>query len=281
MTLPKQRQQHADPPAALETQSPSMVIYVVLLLIATLLVVVSLAIDDDKWSGLLSNMATEIFGSVLILIIVDHRIRQSDVRLIRGLTGRLNSALWSVFSQDAAVVRYCQVLDAALNKVRPQTYFHRKSLDSLEKRNPAGFVLLGDAGLGKTTLLQHIATRLSRSAIAEPRTARVPVLIPGRDLLPKRWSESISAHMNAYSWMSSNRVESLMKAGRVSVLLDGLDESPDRETLLAELRAFREEYPGNQIIMSARPYLECALEGLPTIAIQPLTPAEVEQFHKL
>jgi predicted NACHT family NTPase len=237
------------------------------------------------------NLATEILGSVILLIIVDHRIRRDDMRLIRGLTGRLNSVFWIVFSTRAAVVRYCQVLDAALYKVRPETYFHRKSLDNLEETHHEGFVLKGDARSGKTTVLQHIAMRLAREALAKPhepdgetakpKEPRVPVLIPGRDLLPQPLSESIRTHMNAYSWMSRSRIESLMQAGRLTLLLDGVDESPNRDRLKAELQKFRAKFPGNQVIVSARPYIQFSLDELPTISIEPMTPAEIEEFLKL
>ena len=280
MALPKQRQKHAHPPASFETAAPSLAIYAILLLTAVLLIILGFSVEE-KWGGLWINLATEILGSVILLILVDHRIRRDDMRLIRGWTGRLTSVFWIVFSPKAAVVRYCQVLDAALYKVRPETYFHRQSLDYLEHNHPAGFVLSGDAGMGKTTVLQDIAMRLARGAIAEPQTARVPVLIPGRDLLPERWLESIRSHMTAYSWMSRSRIESLLKAGRLALLLDGVDESPNRERLKSELQKFRDDFPGNQVIVSARPYIDFSLDDLPTIYIEPMTPAESEEFHKL
>jgi hypothetical protein len=290
MAYPKTKQKHAAPPPSFETAAPSLVIYAILLLAALLLITLGFSVEE-KWGGLWINLATEILGSVILLIIVDHRIRRDDMRLIRGLTGRLNSVFWIVFSTRAAVVRYCQVLDAALYKVRPETYFHRKSLDNLEETHHEGFVLKGDARSGKTTVLQHIAMRLAREALAKPhepdgetakpKEPRVPVLIPGRDLLPQPLSESIRTHMNAYSWMSRSRIESLMQAGRLTLLLDGVDESPNRDRLKAELQKFRAKFPGNQVIVSARPYIQFSLDELPTISIEPMTPAEIEEFLKL
>ena len=125
MAYPKTKQKHAAPPPSFDTAAPSLAIYAILLLAAALLIAAGFA-SGQGWGDLWVNLATEILGSVILLIIVDHRIRRDDMRLIRGLTGRLNSVFWIVFSTRAAVVRYCQVLDAALYKVRPETYFHRE-----------------------------------------------------------------------------------------------------------------------------------------------------------
>jgi hypothetical protein len=282
MSLPEQRQSDPNPPGVIEAANPSLLLYAVLLGLAALMIVIAFCTAPPDWPALFLNLSTEVIGAVILLIIVDRRIRQSDLRLIQGLSVRAQNRFWVLFAPDTAfVARYSAIFNAQLDVVRPHPFFRRVSLDRIEERHSAGFVLAADAGIGKTATLQDIAVRLARTAITTPRSAPVPVLLPMHRWIPNDLVDSIAETLNSYSTVSKRTVHRLIELGRIVVLADGVDESPNHKEFKAELDRFRNRFPKIQVIVSTRPYLGFSIDGLPVISIDPLTRQETEDFIKL
>ncbi len=118
------------------------------------------------------------------------------------------------------------------------------------------WVVLGDPGAGKTTLLRHLAASLAR----ERPGRRVPVF----DSLPRlmRQREWLFDRIERQLARAGHRakrlgavLEEAVRAGRLVLLLDGLDEVPredrgDAESLLKDLSG---RWPKAPIIVSSRP----------------------------
>lgn len=132
------------------------------------------------------------------------------------------------------------------------------SLLSLLRDPPEGatnrWVVKGDPGSGKTTLLRHVAWALATDPAAPlvPLYASLPSLqsVDG-DLLRRaerrirqRGLEGLSAALSG-----------LGQAGRLVVLLDGLDEVPaaERDAALGDLREIAARWPQSRVVVSSRP----------------------------
>jgi hypothetical protein len=281
MSLPEQRQSDPTPPSSIEAANPSLSLYAVLLGLALMMIAIAFLIKPPDWPALFLNLATEVIGAIILLIVVDRRIRQSDIRLIQGLSGRAQSRFRDLFWPDTSfVARYSAIFSAQLDAVRPHPYFRRVSLDRIECRYTTGFVLAGDAGMGKTATLQDIALRVARVAIKTPSNAPVPVLLPMHRWLPNDLVNSITETLNSYSKISKRTVHRLIATDRLVVLADGVDESPNHDIFKTELELFRQRFPRIQVIVSSRPYLGFSIDGLPVISIEPLTHEESEEFLK-
>jgi len=142
-------------------------------------------------------------------------------------------------------------------------------------------LLRGDAGSGKTTLVQWLAVTAAREGL------HIPYVLPLRTLI--RTSELPSPHgfLKAVSCPHTppdGWTERVLAAGRGLVLVDGLDEIPaadrnrTRDWLLSLIHAF----PGNRWLLTSRPTAVrpdwLAGEGFHELLLSPMRRAEVATF---
>lgn len=119
-------------------------------------------------------------------------------------------------------------------------------------------VILGQPGIGKTTLLQFLALRCSQGQF-QPH--RVPLFIALRERIPplpksEPFDLETHIHQQAIGWgLTQNQVETLLHQGRLLVLLDGLDEiqTADREHLCIQIQQLAATYPQLGVIVTTRP----------------------------
>ncbi|MGW2642181.1 NACHT domain-containing protein [Streptomyces sp. NPDC001348] len=142
-------------------------------------------------------------------------------------------------------------------------------------------LLRGDAGSGKTTLVQWLAVTAARTG------DRVPYVLPLRTLIrtgplptPADFLKPVSCPLTPpEGW-----AERVLTAGRALVLVDGLDEIPaaDRNRTRDWLRALLQAYPGNHWLVTSRPTAVrpdwLAQEGFRELALAPMRRSEVRTF---
>ena len=109
-------QPEPSPPPATAAASPSLWLYFILLLVAAGLTWLAFAIQGHAdWPGLLVNLAAGLVGSVVILVLIDRRLRASELEALRRLPTRTAGRLsWLVFPTKRASSRYVQRLLIAL-----------------------------------------------------------------------------------------------------------------------------------------------------------------------
>ncbi|MEU0054252.1 NACHT domain-containing protein [Streptomyces sp. NPDC006309] len=142
-------------------------------------------------------------------------------------------------------------------------------------------LLRGDAGSGKTTLVQWLAVTAAREA------DRVPYVLPLRTLIrtgplpaPADFLRAVSCPLTPpEGW-----TDRVLTAGRGLVLLDGLDEIPaaDRHRTRDWLRSLLTAYPGNAWLLTSRPTAVRAdwltQEGFGEMTLAPMRRPEVATF---
>ncbi|CAL9506958.1 NACHT domain-containing protein [Streptomyces sp. enrichment culture] len=142
-------------------------------------------------------------------------------------------------------------------------------------------LLRGDAGSGKTTLVQWLAVTAARDG------DRVPYVLPLRTLTRAGTLPSPAAFLTAVGCPLTppeGWAERVLGAGRGLVLVDGLDEIPaaerhrTRDWLLALIRAF----PGNRWLLTSRPTAVradwLATEGFRELSLAPMRRSDVTTF---
>ncbi|MFE7898230.1 NACHT domain-containing protein [Streptomyces sp. NPDC057424] len=142
-------------------------------------------------------------------------------------------------------------------------------------------LLRGDAGSGKTTLVQWLAVTAARDA------ARIPFVLPLRTLVRSGALPAPTAFLTAVGCPLAppeGWTERVLTAGRGLILVDGLDEIPasdrhrTRDWLLALIHAF----PGNHWLLTSRPTAVrpdwLATEGFRELTLAPMRRADVTTF---
>lgn len=156
--------------------------------------------------------------------------------------------------------------------------------------------LRGEAGTGKTTLLQWVAVRAALRDFEEPLTEwnnLVPFLVRLRTYAgsqlpgPEDFLADIGRHIAEE--MPTGWVHEKLRAGQAVVLVDGIDELPESERAPARswLRDLLDSFPDSRFIVTSRPaaVTEAWLdrEEFDPAEIQPMTwsdvQALVEQWH--
>jgi len=112
-------------------------------------------------------------------------------------------------------------------------------------------MVVGKPGSGKTTYLQRVVTECNAGKL---QAHRIPVLIRLRDFVKDggEVAYALKPYLEKY-WQLSD-AESLLKQGRVLVLLDGLDEvaGEDGKNITDEIKKFARDYPQVQVIVTCR-----------------------------
>lgn len=279
------KQPDPQPPIALGEHSPSLSLYVVLLVVAGILILLAFSVQQPDWAGLSVNLATEIIGAVIILIIVDRRLRSSELKAIRDYAESSSVRFASIFSPDIRdVLRYAKALDNELGRIRPKPYFERSILESLFERQPSGFLLCGVAGSGKSTLLQAIALKQVENVLRRPQSEKIPIFFPARLWRDGKISDQVWELARQYSKLKKERFYKWLARGRLVLILDGLDESAQPKVMLQKIRELKARYPDTVLVASCRshflPHATPFLD-LQTVEMPNLSKDEAEVFIRL
>jgi predicted NACHT family NTPase len=172
--------------------------------------------------------------------------------------------------------------------------FNRVGLGAIEQKQIPGMQavetysklrVLGKPGVGKTTFLQHLAIQCDRGEFAADQ---VPIFI-----LLKEFAEESSRKgvFNLFDYVcqtflaagitSSSTIDTLLKAGRVLLLLDGMDEvlSQDIAAVLKEIRKFSDQYHHNRFVVTCRSAAQkLRLRGFTDVEIAPFTQTQIITF---
>ncbi|MGW6056944.1 NACHT domain-containing protein [Streptomyces sp. NPDC055189] len=157
-------------------------------------------------------------------------------------------------------------------------------------------LLRGEAGSGKTTLVQWLAVSAARQDLGNDSTAylydRIPYVLPLRTLTrnggrlpaPKGFLTAVGSPLAGEQpdgWEAR-----VLRAGRALVLVDGIDEIPytERARTRIWLRDLIEAYPGNRWLVTSRPSAIreewLADEGFTELTLSSMSKAEVSDFIK-
>ncbi len=144
--------------------------------------------------------------------------------------------------------------------------------------------VLGKPGVGKTTFLQHLAIGCNQGTFAPDL---VPIFITLRNFAEEsRNSDHSILHYIRQESISCgiedpDSIETLLDAGRVMLLLDGLDEikRDESNTVIKKIRFFCDKYHKNRFVVTCRiASQKLQLRGFTDVEIAPFTQKQITAF---
>ena len=123
---------------------------------------------------------------------------------------------------------------------------------------PGNVVILGEPGIGKSTLLRYLAANCAES---NSDAALLPLLVPLREIAGGEGEDSLFTEVAARSSqnalqipMPSGFFQRALDEGRCLVCLDALDEVPlsDRRRVTGKVEQLVRLYPGSRFVVTSR-----------------------------
>lgn len=180
---------------------------------------------------------------------MSHPIGLSDiytnVNILEKITGRRHKEI-------AELMQECSSEDFERFGMGRITQERVLGLDAVEKY--AKLIILGKPGAGKTTFLKYVALQCN---VGKFQDNYVPVFVTLKDFAEAAKKLELLEYINqqfASCGIAATQVVSLLKQGKVLVLLDGLDEvrEDDIHHVLKEIRDFSNHFRDNRFIITCR-----------------------------
>jgi hypothetical protein len=260
---------------------PSLLTYLIMFALGSALIGVAQYLYSD-WPGVLVNLGSSLISAVVLLILIDRRLRQSEIDALLGIPQRVGMALtFSLVWRRRKLYKFNLLQLRALEPLTGGKII----LDSLEElvQQPGGFVLMGEPGTGKTTLLQMLCAHRSRAHKADYRAA-IPIFYAASRWLPDRptLDGAILEYLRGIVPISKRAFARSLNKEKVILIIDGADEifRPGKfDRFSGEVARLSAAYPRVIWIVSSRPSHPNPIPSLPAIDVKRLTDSELEDLQ--
>ncbi|GJD19581.1 signal transduction protein with Nacht domain, putative [Rivularia sp. IAM M-261] len=160
-------------------------------------------------------------------------------------------------------------------------------LDAVAKYSK--LMILGKPGAGKTTFLKHLALLCIKGKFQENR---IPLFITLKDFAEAPNQPNLFAYLIQILFKYAiktrkdadiNSIEQLLKQGKLLVLLDGLDEvrETDSVRVLNQIQYFTTDYPASQFVITCRiAAREYIFEHFTEVEVADFNDEQIESFSK-
>jgi energy-coupling factor transporter ATP-binding protein EcfA2 len=174
-------------------------------------------------------------------------------------------------------------------QIKQEPEFQQIPVTTILNRREQLFLLLGEAGSGKSTAVKHLAYLLVTKGLKfDQQDLKIPVLLRAVDI-SKASSSLVAICSDETKRITNSNNPSFsnndLVSGRVAVFIDALDELSDdvaREGVLTAVDEFHANYPKCQIVITSRNYsftkTLAQLQAFETYRISPINYQQAERI---
>lgn len=168
--------------------------------------------------------------------------------------------------------------------------FEQIPITALPNRREALFLVLGDAGSGKSTSLRRLAYVIAgRSLHADKDPVVIPILLRAPDIWRQFPSPLLELCADETRLVTRSDAESFtgedLRSGKVVLLIDALDELAEdeaRRSVVTSIAEFHKAYPACKVIVTSREYAFVkAIEELTPFTTFRLSPIDYKQAEQI
>jgi predicted NACHT family NTPase len=216
---------------------------------------------------------------ILQLLDIHHPVNLDDIYVDVNILKELASQQWGELTtlNDLALTEFDRV---GVGTVERSQIPGMEAVETYVKLR-----VLGKPGVGKTTFLQHLAVQCNRGEFAAEQVPMFIALKEFAEQAKRQGDFSLFSYIQqtfpTSGMADPTTLETLLKGGRVLVLMDGMDEvpHPDITPVVNEIRSFTDKYHRNQFVVSCRTTAQkFCLRGFTDVEIAPFTPAQIQSF---
>jgi Predicted NTPase (NACHT family) len=194
--------------------------------------------------------------------------------------GKMKTLLYTVEERPVKDFYVCNSIRWGYDVSRIGRIIKAPTLEKLQAE--AQYALItGAAGIGKSMLMRHFLLEAVRHY---EKADTLPILVMLREYQGANTSlldMAVKAAQMVDSSISADTVQRAFRAGKVKVLLDGVDEIREKEigNFISNLNGFISIFPDNQFVLSSRKY--SSFVNLDKVALFEILPFSKPQAKRL
>lgn len=243
--------------SAVRDEPPSLKLYGWLLVFAAFLLLLAFVLSKPDWPGFFLNLSTEIVGAVIILALVERKLRSYEVEHLKSSASNLQVLLYFfLFPSLRKLAQYLEKTSLKYDRLSSELYVERPALEQEIRNEQESFILHGPPGSGKTTELQRYYLSICRTTIENLSRGKVPIYMSSRWINPRIdfVEDTLRLHFSRDSEISEKQINKYLQDGRVVLLVDALDEikPEERESIVDVLWDFSKQFPKTKLVVSSR-----------------------------
>lgn len=240
---------------AIDEVEPSLLLYAILIFASFCLIAYAFHLQPvADWAGLMLNLGAGFIGAVIVLVVVDRRLRASEVASLMRIPAKAGLRLRSTFMPTHRVAfSYSRALITTLEPTL-ENIVRLPGYERLDAEAESGMILLGSPGTGKTTWTHLFAVDTAHRYLAGESGAHIVLLLP---LARWRGNQDIGQSLYDVLYRSAPcpkwAYRRLLEMGVITVVADGYDELWDRESsFMSQYSAFKAAHPKVNWILTTR-----------------------------
>jgi len=269
------------PDLELPEQHPSLLIYFFIIALASLFVILAFILNGGPdWPSLFLNVSAGLISALVVLIVVERRLRESELSALSQVPVRAQMSATTLFSPIARAAR--NYASSQLQASRPllSSYIEIDKYTEQESSLLAGCNLLAGPGVGKTAWMQFVVAKHAKEFLDSDGRKKIVVLFPlPQWRQPESLEDAVIRHIMQFASCTEKKAKKLLRYRVSALILDGYDEIHLKNRFPAGYQELVSNYQSLRISVSTIPDYPYPLKDSPVVDLPELSKEDVDNIR--